>query len=207
MKCIHCGREASFKFKNGNWCCSNHPSKCLKVREVMSIKSKGKNTKNPKLINALKGRIPWNKGVKGYKIHSEIFKENLRKEMIEYRSSKMNTKEHIEKIRQRMLDGGGAYAYACRKNPSKPQVELYQLVLNFFPNAIINYIFDKKCIDIAVPELMIAIEYDGSFWHQDEEKDIKRQNKLESLGWKFIRYKDIIPSKDKILEDIINLGG
>jgi very-short-patch-repair endonuclease len=54
----------------------------------------------------------------------------------------------------------------------------------------------------VIPELMIAFEYDGSYWHQDKEKDEKRQREIEELGWRFIRYMDVVPLKEQIIEDI-----
>jgi len=57
----------------------------------------------------------------------------------------------------------------------------------------------------VISELKIAIEYDGSYWHQDKEKDLKRQKEIEQCGWRFIRYCDFIPSREKLLEDIEQL--
>jgi len=41
-----CGQEAKHQFKNGKWCCSNHYSKCPKIRDNISNKMKGKNHPN-----------------------------------------------------------------------------------------------------------------------------------------------------------------
>jgi len=54
-----CGREAKYQFKNGKWCCENHYSKCLKVREKSS--------------KSHKGQIPWIKG----RNHSELSKKKI----------------------------------------------------------------------------------------------------------------------------------
>ena len=43
-------------------------------------------------------------------------------------------------------------------------------------------------LDFALPDLKIAIECDGEYWHQDKEKDLERQKYIESLGWQFIRF-------------------
>ena len=42
----------------------------------------------------------------------------------------------------------------------------------------------------------------NTLWHQDEIRDNERQTGLEKLGWKFIRYRDYIPSIEKLSEDI-----
>ena len=112
-----------------------------------------------------------------------------------------------EEQRQHMLNGGAAYANSFISNPSKPQVELFKLVNELCPYPIMNYPCLNFSIDIAIPKLSIAIEYDGSYWHQDKEYDNIRQLKLEQEGWKFLRYVDYVPSKQELLNDInIQLG-
>ena len=63
----------------------------------------------------------------------------------------------------------------------------------------------NKCIDIALPHRKIAIEYDCWYWHQDEEKDRIRQEQLEKLGWRFIRYRDRVPSIEELRNNIYNI--
>ena len=41
--------------------------------------------------------------------------------------------------REYMLNGGAAYACSCNKDPSKPQVELYNRVKSLYPSAILNF--------------------------------------------------------------------
>lgn len=116
----------------------------------------------------------------------------------------MRKPEHRERARKIALDGLAAYASSCNKNPSKPQVELFELVKQLCFCAQLNYYIKEvnKVIDIAIPFHKIAIEYDGSYWHQDEEKDIQRQKQIESLGWRFIRYIDRIPSLEELISSI-----
>jgi len=110
-----------------------------------------------------------------------------------------------EKQRQRMLNGGAAYANSFVQNPSGPQVELFNLVKEDHPNSILNYQVLNFSIDIAIPNLKIAIEYDGSYWHQDQESDNKRQKEIEDQGWTFLRYRDYVPSKEELEKDIKNI--
>jgi len=107
-----------------------------------------------------------------------------------------------EKRRQYMLNGGAAYCNRFIKNPSKPQVELFQIIKKLYPDAILNYQCMNFSIDIAIPTLKVAIEYDGSYWHQNKNKDLIRQQIIEKRGWKFLRYVDIVPSITKIRKDI-----
>lgn len=112
------------------------------------------------------------------------------------------TDKNREAQRQRMLKGQAAYCNKFIKNPSKPQVELYNLVKQLYSQTEINYQYLNYSIDIAIPELMIAIEYDGYYWHKDKEYDKNRQTKLEDGGWRVLRYLDIIPSIEQLKIDI-----
>jgi len=111
-----------------------------------------------------------------------------------------------EITRQRMLNGGAAHALSFMSNPSKPQVELFHLVQEVCPYPIMNYPCLNKSIDIAIPKLSIAIEYDGSYWHQDQEADDIRQKLLEEEGWIFLRYRDYVPTKNELTHDILSIG-
>lgn len=115
------------------------------------------------------------------------------------------TSEYREKRRQYMLNGGAAYILSFVKNPSKPQVILFKKCQTILPYPIMNYPCKNKSIDIVIPQLSIAIEYDGSYWHQDEKADKKRQKLLEDEGWKFLRYVDYIPTKKELLKDVNKL--
>lgn len=76
---------------------------------------------------------------------------------------------------------------------------------SIYPQAILNYAVLKlnRSIDIAIPDLMVAIEYDGSYWHKGKEKeDAIRQKELESIGWQFLRYVDYVPSINEFKKDL-----
>lgn len=55
--------------------------------------------------------------------------------------------------------------------------------LAFYPQFPIG----KYNVDFADPINKIVIEVDGKEWHTDFEKDKKRQNEIEALGWEVIR--------------------
>lgn len=111
---------------------------------------------------------------------------------------------HREKQRNRMLNGHAIYMLSFSQTPSKPQITLFNLVKEIHSTAEMEYYVKEvnKCIDIVIKEYMIAIEYDGSYWHKDKLYDDKRQKSLEKLGWKFIRYVDYIPKKEELIYKI-----
>lgn len=113
-----------------------------------------------------------------------------------------NNPELKEVQREYMLNGGASHARQFITSPSKPQLKLFNLVQQVAPYPIIEYPYLNKSIDIAIPILSIAIEYDGMYWHDDIEHDRNRQKILEDDGWIFIRYIDNIPSKEELIDDI-----
>lgn len=141
-----------------------------------------------------------NKGRK----HSEETRQKIIKSLI----GRKCTNEAKEKHRQHMLKGGAVKANSGIQNPSKPQVELYNRIKIVYPSAVLNYpLYELNySLDIAIPELKIWFESDGSWWHQDKEKDLERQRKIENLGWKCIRYSansiKEVPTVEKVKEDL-----
>jgi hypothetical protein len=75
-KCIYCGNEAKYQFKNGKWCCCKNQSSCPKIRKIQSKNSSGKN--NPrygvKLSEETKDKI--SKSNKG-RISSKITRKKI----------------------------------------------------------------------------------------------------------------------------------
>jgi len=155
------------------------------------------------------GRSPWNKNLTK-ETHKSV------KRIAEYMlngggvfAQSFNTQESHKIQSDRMKNGLSVHAASFIKNPSEPQVRLWKLVSKICPYVYLNYpvthLKNTYSIDITIPKLNIAIEYDGSYWHQDKEKDLKRQEELEEDGWKFIRYINKLPPIDKVKEDILNL--
>jgi hypothetical protein len=161
----------------------------------------------PKCINEER-RINMLNGGATY-LNSFIDHEKKRQNMLNggaaYIRSFINREEQARKSRERMLGGQAAYMNSFITNPSKPQVELYELIKSMYSTAILNYASLNFSIDIAIPDLNVAIEYDGSYWHQNQEADDKRQKLLEDVGWKFLRYVDYVPSKEEFKKDIFSI--
>jgi hypothetical protein len=97
------------------------------------------------------------------------------------------------KLRKKELKKSGVYGQSITPRISAPQLQLYKMVKEKYPSAILEYPLGDFCIDVAVPEEKLAFEYDGSYWH-DPEKDSIRDSILERLGWKVFRFVDELPS-------------
>lgn len=50
-----------------------------------------------------------------------------------------------------------------------------------------QYPIGRYFVDFANPKAKVAIECDGKQYHQNLEKDLKRQREIESLGWVMYR--------------------
>ena len=131
--------------------------------------------KNPEIARrvskALKGRCSPHKG----KTYEEILGEDL---------AEKRKKEQVI---------NGQKGWLAAPHISKPQLKLFEIVKKKYPNAVLEYPVLDYCLDIAVPDLKLCFEYDGSYWH-DPEKDKKRDDVLSTLGWRVIRFIDQIPN-------------
>lgn len=92
----------------------------------------------------------------------------------------------------------------CRNsnNPtSKPQLNLYNLLKSKYINVGLEVPCDRCSLDctIELNDCKIDIEYDGWFWHQDKNRDIRRDNYVKSQGYKILRIKG---NKNDDLPDI-----
>ncbi len=93
--------------------------------------------------------------------------------------------------------------YNCKKlgKISKPQMQLFKLCSFLLPYPVLEYPCCGKNIDIAIPQLSLAFEYDECYWHKDKEADNIRQKLLENEGWIFIRYSKL-PDIKQLLSDV-----
>ncbi len=92
----------------------------------------------------------------------------------------------------------GAIGQSLTPKISEPQRIMYELIKSIEPEAILEYPTLGYCIDVAIPNKKIAIEYDCWYWHQDKERDKTKDEVLSSLGWKIFRFKDRLPTKKEI---------
>lgn len=117
------------------------------------------------------------------KTYNEIFGEEKTKQLIEEKRV------------------SGALGQSVTPRISTPQRLLFAIVKEVYSNAKLEYPVFGFCLDIAIPDLKISIEYDGSYWH-DEIKDTERDEILAKLGWKVVRFVDRVPSKDELIRVI-----
>lgn len=70
---------------------------------------------------------------------------------------------------------------------------IYYYIKKYFPDAINSYRCDwlgKKELDIFIPSLNIAIEYDGESWHKNTSKDMLKSKLCKENGIELIRMRE-----------------
>jgi len=162
-------------------------------RKRYSEKMKGRKLSEEiklKISKSNKGKIPWNKGLKGVIKISDEERENRRK---------------------RMLNGGAIRAIKGIQNPSKEEVKLRNIVKDIYPKCKYQYKVLNYALDIAIPKYKVAIEYDG-WYHFDTEEHIlyhrNREDKIKKRGWKIIKFNIFrsFPSKDEVMQCLLEQG-
>jgi hypothetical protein len=155
----------------------------------VSSKFKGDNNpqRNPEVVKRTKKTLK-----EFYKTHVHHHKGKTYNEI-------MGPERAAERIKELRISG--ALGQSLTPFISAPQKELFELVKQIHPDAKIEYPIDIFCIDIAIEDLKIAIEYDGSYWH-DKERDIYRDSVLKEKGWSTIRFEDYVPSKEELILEI-----
>lgn len=110
------------------------------------------------------------------------------------------SKEFVIKANKTLLKNGNVPT-------SKQQILLHKMIQERYPNAILNYQFDRSIFDIALilddKNIKIDIEYDGWVWH-NLDKDRRRDQYSKSKGWKVLRVKSghKLPREDELFEAI-----
>lgn len=99
------------------------------------------------------------------------------------------------------LDGHGCPNSTCHSAlPSKPQTALYQLLSASMPESVLmNEIVSaptssdalkKWEVDILIPDLSIAIEYDGYYHLTRTARDLRKNSDLSRAGYRVIRIRE-----------------
>ena len=108
-----------------------------------------------------------------------------------------------DKIREKMQ---AAFAKSGKIPISKPQQQIYEMLLNEYETVEINYPVSNLSLDcfIEIDGVKIDVEYDGWFWHKDKQRDFARDKALLKLGYKTLRIKGghNIPTIEQLKEKI-----
>jgi very-short-patch-repair endonuclease len=154
-----------------------------------SSKSQKKRFENPENRKQLsESRLRYLKETPEFHIkHSIFMKKFLQENPEKHPLSILNQKGYMSSIERKVKD------------------ILDELNIEYEPQYPINGFFP----DFAIPSKNIIIECDGDYWHNlpgAKEEDLVRQEILESLGWKFIRFTETEINKNiEFVRDTIQL--
>ncbi len=80
---------------------------------------------------------------------------------------------------------------SCSNQSSKNEIRILTELHGLFGEAKSRQKIDGLEVDVFLPMLSVAIEFDGSYWHQDkEEKDRSKQAAIEAKGIKMFRVRE-----------------
>lgn len=178
-----CGRYVDY-IQSGNKCFSVECKAKISAENAKKLDTPERNEKLSK-----KQKIKWEQGKY----------ENVLKYL--------QSPEHRERNRKRMLDGGSLHAMkvASSSRTSKVQLKLFKKVKEIYEDAELEYQIFGKSLDIAIPSLKVNIEYDGGLWHNRPKNIIADNNRdelLKSNGWHVVRYRDSLPGYERIKRDV-----
>lgn len=85
----------------------------------------------------------------------------------------------------------GAGCRYCSSQTSAPEIRVYTELKALFPDAIGREKIGGREADIVLPQLKLAIEYDGSYFHSEKiETDEKKRNHFYQNGYDVIRLRE-----------------
>ena len=139
-------------------------------------------TTNPELASE------WNYEKNGDLLPSMVFAGSNRK--VWWRCSKGHEWEAWINNRSK---GRGCPICSKARATSIPEKAIFFYARQLFPDCQANYIIPKsheREIDVFIPSLNIGIEYDGLAWHQNPQKDEKKDAICKELGIFLIRIRE-----------------
>jgi hypothetical protein len=157
-------------------------------------------SQSEEIKNKVKETCLKNFGVE-YGLQSEEIKEKGRQTcLIKYGVDSPMKLEYFREIANQTLVKNGT----CKT--SSQQIELYKIIQEVYPDAIINYPCSRSIFDIALlisDKIKIDIEYDCWYWH-NQERDKRRDYYHMGRGWKILRIKSgmKLPTKEELFEAI-----
>lgn len=137
---------------------------------------------------------------------SDIVKDKTKTTNIERYGVEYTTQS--PEVREKMAS---AYYKNGTIKTSSQQLKIYEILKDNGYDVELNYPVSSMNLDIAIfiKDMRIDLEYDGTYWHKDKQKDRKRDEFLKKEGWKILRIigKRDIPSLEELkisIDKLIN---
>ena len=79
--------------------------------------------------------------------------------------------EWVSKVYNRTINGNGCPS--CSKKKNKNEIRIYVELMSIFDDLFHRHKIEGVEADIFIPEINLAIEYDGKYWHRDKTEQDK----------------------------------
>lgn len=105
--------------------------------------------------------------------------------------------------------GHGTNCPICNsgRQTSFAEQALFYYIRQIYPDAISrcrDILPGRMELDLYIPSIRLAIEYDGSYWHRNKEKiEIEKYRQCTKKGIKLIRVKEKMPDGDTLTADMV----
>ena len=104
--------------------------------------------------------------------------------------------EYEKRIADRTTKGQGCPA-CIQKGTSFPEQAVFYYTSKVFPDTIYRHSYGRYELDIYIPSINTAIEYDGGIWHSNLERDNRKDNYCKKKGIRLFRIRDVaLPKTD-----------
>lgn len=212
VSCDYCGKVKEISYKDY---LKNHDKEfgdcCIKCRPIKyeNTMLKKYGVKNSSFMPNTKEKIiATNRRKYGcdWQTQSPLVQEKAKKTMLEKYGCEhaLQVEEFLNKCVETKSKNG--------TNPtSKPQKELAHILLEMYGNCELKRPCGRCSLDcvVIVNDAFIDVEYDGWYWHQDEQRDKRRDNFVRKQNYKIFRIKgnkkNTLPSKEQIEKQIQKL--
>lgn len=142
-----------------------------------------------------------------------VFKLDFVKEKSKITNMKKYGVDSYTKLESAKLNNAVKTTLTFYKNGTCPtssqQIKIHDMLNNIYGNCLLNYPCGRCNLDCytMVNNINIDIEYDGTYWHKDEQKDRRRDEYIKSCGYKIFRIKSNrkIPNIYQLIDGINRL--
>lgn len=208
VACDYCGQVKNVAYKDY---LKNHDDlgdccvKCrhIKYKDTMMKKYGASNSAQvPEIVEKIKATNREKCGC-DWQLQSEDVQTKSRKTMKERYGA-----EHPLQVEEFLAKGMKTRCENHNCPTSKPQLALSHLLLDMYGNCELERPCGRCSLDcvVVIDDILIDVEYDGGYYHQDKMRDIRRDNFVKKQGYKVLRIKsdkhDTLPSPELIDEKI-----
>ena len=166
--CIHCAnvrREQTCKDKYG----------CINVFQHPDVKSKSKETSMQKYGTE-------------YACQSEEIKDKIRQISLHKYGTEWPIMSSV--VREKIMES--FYLHGTQPTSSQ-QFCIYNMLKEYYGDDYVklNYPCGWYSLDVAIlfDDIAVNVEYDGAFWHTNQDKDRKRDEFVKDYGYRILRIK------------------